>query len=186
LEFLNSLLDYDKQLLLFLHAQGYSFWDGFWLFITYPPHWIPLFFLLFYLGYKAFGLNKAIYIAILTAFSALTALTIVNLIKNYFQRLRPINDASINGTIRVIVEYNDFSFVSGHSTVSFSIAFLSFWILKKNYRFAFLIFIFPLLFAYSRIYLALHFPIDILFGMFLGYLIALIFYKLTKQFVLKN
>ena len=43
-----------------------------------------LFFLLFYLGYKAFGLNKAIYIAILTAFSALTALTIVNLIKNYF------------------------------------------------------------------------------------------------------
>ena len=87
MEFLNSLLDYDKQLLLFLHAQGYSFWDGFWLFITYPPHWIPLFFLLFYLGYKAFGLNKAIYIAILTAFSALTALTIVNLIKNYFSKL---------------------------------------------------------------------------------------------------
>lgn len=186
MELLNSLIEYDKQLLLFLHSKGYTFWDGFWLFITYPPHWIPLFFLLFYLGFIAFGLKKALYIAIFTAFSAASSLILVTIIKNYFQRLRPINDTSINKYIRVIVEYNDFSFVSGHSTVSFTIAFLSFWVLKKQYKFTFLVFIFPLLFAYSRIYLAAHFPIDILFGMFLGYLIALIFYKITNQFVLKD
>ena len=186
MELLNSLIEYDKQLLLFLHSKGNSFWDAFWLFITYPPHWIPLFFLLFYLGFKAFGLKKAVYILILTALSAGTSLIIVNIIKNYFQRLRPLNDTTINKSIRVIVEYNDFSFVSGHSTVSFTIAFLSFWILRKQYKFAYLIFIFPLLFAYSRIYLAAHFPIDILFGMFLGYLIALVFYKLTKKIVLNR
>ena len=186
MEFLDSLIEYDKQLLLFLHSKGIEFWDGFWLFITYPPHWIPLFFLLFYFGYKAYGLKKAIYISIITALSAATSLMVVNIIKNIFQRIRPINDVSINKSIRVLVEANDFSFVSGHSAVSFTVAFFSFWILKKQYKGALLIFIFPLLFAYSRIYLALHYPIDIFAGMLLGYFIAVIFYKITNFFVLKN
>jgi undecaprenyl-diphosphatase len=186
LDLLNSLIDYDKQLLLFLHSQGYIFWDDFWIFITNPLHWIWLFFVIFLLGYRVFGFRKSIYIALITALSAVSSLIIVNLIKNYFQRLRPINDGSINKSIRVLIEHNDFSFVSGHSTVSFTIAFLSFWILKKQYKYLFLIFLFPLLFAYSRIYLAAHFPTDILFGMFLGYLIAIFYFRILKNFVFRG
>tara|TARA_R110001583_G_scaffold52804_3_gene163544 strand:+ start:1792 stop:2361 length:570 start_codon:yes stop_codon:yes gene_type:complete len=186
LDLFNSLINYDKQLLLFLHSKGSVFWDSFWISITNPLHWIWLFFVLFFLGYKAFGLKKATYVAIITALSAGLSLIIVNLIKNYFQRLRPINDSSINKSIRVLIEQNDFSFVSGHSAVSFTISFLSYWILKKHYKYAFIVFIFPLFFGYSRIYLAAHFPIDILFGMFLGYLIALFFYVLASRFIFKN
>ena len=76
--------------------------------------------------------------------------------------------------------------MSGHSTVSFTIAFLSFWILKKHYKHAYILFLFPILFAYSRIYLAVHYPIDIIVGMVLGFLIALLFYKLMYFFVLKD
>jgi len=110
----------------------------------------------------------------------------VNLIKNSVQRLRPINDITINESLRVLIEQNDFSFVSGHSTVSFTIAFLSFWILKKYYKYAYILFLFPILFAYSRIYLAVHFPFDIIVGMGLGFVIALIFYRLTHFFVFKE
>ena len=183
---LNSILNYDKQLLLFLHSKGSITWDSFWIFITNPLHWIPLFFLLFFLGYKVFGFKKTSLITIITALSGVFSLLTVNLIKNYFQRLRPINDTSINNAIRILVEQNDFSFVSGHSTVSFTISFILFWVLKKHYKYIFLIFIFPILFAYSRIYLAVHFPIDILFGMLLGYVIALIFYKIMRFSVLKG
>lgn len=186
LDLLNILIDYDKQLLLFLHSQGYTFWDGLWLFITNPLHWIPLFFILFFLGFKAFGIKKALFVVIFTAISAATSLIIVNLIKNYIQRLRPINDVSINKSIRILVEYGDFSFVSGHSAVSFTIAFLSFWILRKYYKYAFLIFLFPILFAYSRIYLAAHFPMDIIAGMLLGYLIAIGFYKIILLLIFKK
>jgi len=186
LNFFNSLINYDKQLLLFLHSKGSITWDGFWLFITNPIYWIPLFFLIFFLGYKALGLKKASLITFLILLSGITSLLIVNFIKNNIQRVRPINDVSINNTIRVLIEPSDFSFVSGHSTVSFTIAFIVFWILKKHYKFMFLIFLFPLLFAYSRIYLAAHFPLDIVFGMLLGYLVALVFYKTIKFSVLKN
>ncbi|NQV77746.1 MAG: phosphatase PAP2 family protein [Lutibacter sp.] len=183
---LNSIINYDKQLLLFLHSKGSITWDSCWIFITNPLHWIPLFFVLFFLGYKSVGLKNSILITIITALSGVFSLLTVNLIKNYFQRLRPINDTSINNAIRILVEQNDFSFVSGHSTVSFTISFILFWVLKKHYKYIFLIFIFPILFAYSRIYLAVHFPIDILFGMLLGYVIALIFYKIMRFSVLKG
>lgn len=186
MDFLNSLINHDKQLLIFLHSKGTITWDSFWLFITNPLHWIPLFFILFFLGYKALGIKKASVIILITALNAATALIIVNFIKNIVQRIRPINDVTINNTIRVLIEQNDFSFVSGHSTVSFTVAFISFWVLKKYYKLMFLIFLFPLLFAYSRIYLAAHFPVDIIFGMFLGYLIAFIFYKIIQFFVLKK
>jgi undecaprenyl-diphosphatase len=185
-EVVKTLINYDKQLLLFLHSQGNTFWDGFWLFITKPIHWLPLYVLLFVLGYKAFGTKKAILISLFTAFSALTTLIIVVFIKNTSQRLRPINDNSINTAIRILIEDADFSFVSGHSSVSFTIAFLSYWILKKEYPYVFLVFLFPILFAYSRIYLAAHFPFDILFGMLLGYLIAKLYYKIVQKRVFEK
>ncbi|SNR38167.1 undecaprenyl-diphosphatase [Lutibacter agarilyticus] len=185
-ELLNTLINYDKQLLLFLHSQGNPFWDEFWLFITNPTHWIPFYILLFILGYKVFGIKKAILIAFFTALSTLTTLLAVLLIKSTIQRLRPINDTSINTTIRILIEDTDFSFVSGHSSVSFTIAFLSYWILRKKYRYVFLVFLFPILFAYSRIYLAAHFPFDILFGMLLGYLIAKFYFKIVQKRVFEK
>lgn len=182
---LNSLIYYDKQLLLFLHSKGYSFWDSFWIFITNPIHWIPLLFLIFYLGNKIFGVKKTIIVSVYTALSTSLTFILVNLIKNYIQRLRPINDISINNSIRILINANDFSFVSGHSAVSFTIAFIFYWTLKKYYNYTFLIFLFPLFFAYSRIYLAAHFPLDIIFGMFLGFIIAKITFKIMRVNVLK-
>jgi len=186
LELLNPLIEYDKQLLLYLHSKGSITWDSFWIFITNPLHWIWLFFVIYIFGFKIFGFKKTTAISVFIALSGITSLWFVNGIKNLVQRLRPINDTSINDSLRVLIEQNDFSFVSGHSTVSFTIAFLSFWILKKHYKHAYIFFLFPILFAYSRIYLAVHYPIDIVVGMVLGFIMALLFYKLINFFVLKN
>jgi len=186
LELLNPFIEYDKQLLLYLHSKGSLTWDAFWIFITNPLHWIWLFFVIYFLGYKIFGFKKTTVISIFIAVSGIVSLWLVNWIKNGVQRLRPINDTSINESLRVLIEQKDFSFVSGHATVSFTIAFLSFWILKKHYKHAYILFLFPILFAYSRIYLAVHYPIDIIVGMVLGFLIALLFYNVMYFFVLKD
>jgi len=186
LDFFNSTIHYDKQSLIFLNSQGSAFWDGFWLFITNPIHWIPFYILLLLLSFKSFGIKKVLLILLFTALSAASALLIVNLIKNIVQRVRPLNDPSINTKLRILIEANDFSFPSGHSTVSFTIAFLSYWVLKNSYKYPFLVFLFPILFAYSRVYLAAHFPLDILTGMLLGFLIAKVFYKIMQKIVFKR
>ncbi|WP_457616769.1 phosphatase PAP2 family protein [Lutibacter sp.] len=186
MDLLDTLIYYDKQLLLFLHAKGSATYDCFWLTVTNPLHWIPLLFILFYAGYKVFGLKKTLLISFLTLLSGITSLFIVNGIKNYIQRIRPLNDSSINSSIRTLIDASDYSFVSGHATVSFTIAFLSFWILKKHYKWSFLIFGFPILFTYSRLYLAVHFPLDVLCGMLLGLVIAKLFFKPIHFFILKE
>lgn len=180
MDVLNSIIGYDKQLLLYLHSKGSLDWDSFWLMITTPIYWVPFFLVLSYLGFKSKGLKTTILTTVITILSGLTSLLVVHFIKNYFQRIRPLNDTSINGSIRLIIEQNDFSFISGHSTLSFTLSFILYWILSKDYKYAVLIFIFPVLFSYSRIYLGVHYPIDILFGMFLGYVMAVVFFKVLK------
>lgn len=186
MNFLEALVDYDKQLLLFLHSLGGTKFDNFWITITNPYVWIPLIFLLFFLGYTTFGLKKSLLISLLLVLAGLLAYSCVNLIKNSVRRIRPLNDPSINDGIRVLIDPSDFSFVSGHSTISFVIAFIVYWTLRKDYKLIYLIFLFPLLFAYSRIYLAAHFTLDILAGMLLAYVIALGFTKLIRITVLKK
>ena len=134
MEFLNALIKYDKQLLLFLHSKGNTTWDSFWIFITDPIHWTPLFLVLFLVSYKAFGVKKSVLISLFIALGTINSLLIVTIIKNYIKRLRPINDNSINNCIRVLIETRDYSFVSGHSTVSFTIAFLFYFIFNKTHK----------------------------------------------------
>src|SRR5690606_13571806 len=57
-----------------------------------------------------------------------------------------------------------------------------FLIFRKYYKYAFLLFLFPLIFAYSRVYLGLHFPSDILVGYIFGSLIGSFFYIVYKKY----
>ncbi len=186
MNFFDILIEYDKHLLLFLHSLGAECFDNFWLFITDPFVWIPLIFLLFFLGYKAYGFKRSMLIGLFLLAAGSLSFVIVNIIKNSVKRIRPLNDAPINDAIRVLIDATDYSFLSGHSTVSFVITFISYWSLKKHYKLAFLIFLFPLFFSYSRIYLAAHFPTDILAGILLAYLVALGFNKLIGILILKK
>lgn len=181
-EILNNTISFDQHLLIYLNQLGSERWDAFWIFITNPLHWIPLFFFLFFLGYRVFELKKSLIIALYTALAVATSLGVMQIIKTSFQRLRPIHDPNVNTMIRKIIDTNGFSFISGHSMVSAAIATLMYLILKNHYKYMFLIFLFPLLFAYSRIYLAVHYPIDVFLGLLFGVIIAwLIFIPMKKK-----
>ena len=109
----------------------------------------------------------------------------VNLIKDYFGRLRPNNDTSINEFIRILKGPRSFSFVSGHSTTSFAVSTFIIANLKNHYKYPLLLLIWPIFFAYSRIYVGVHFPLDIFAGMLLGIIIGFLFYKVGLLFINK-
>jgi undecaprenyl-diphosphatase len=109
-----------------------------------------------------------------------------NLFKTTFQRLRPCNNPDINTIIRIVKSSDTYSFFSGHAANSMATMTLVFLILKRHFRFAFLLFLFPLIFAYSRIYLGLHYPLDILTGYLFGAIFGFIAYKLFQKLVLKH
>lgn len=174
---LEKVIALDKELFVFLNGLGSSTFDGFWLIITKQLHWLPLFLLIFYLLYKKVEIKNLLIALLFIAVLILVCDQTANLFKNTFQRLRPCNDPEIKDIIRVVKSSSSFSYFSGHAVNSMATAVFVFMIMKRYYKYAFLVFSFPLIFAYSRIYLGLHFPLDILTGYIFGSIFGFLFYK---------
>ena len=183
---LEKIIHLDKELLIFLNGLGSPTYDALWLGITKQLYWAPLFLLIFYLLQKKLGWKNFGYYILFTALLILVCDQTCNLFKWYFHRLRPCNDEEINGIIRIVKSSKTFSFFSGHAANSMATTVFGFMILKKYYKHSYLLFLFPLIFAYSRIYLGLHFPSDILTGYVFGAAFGFICYKLYQKYILKN
>ncbi|WNM19205.1 phosphatase PAP2 family protein [Flavobacterium capsici] len=182
----DKLIDLDHKILIFLNGLGSETYDDFWLVITKQIYWSPLFLLIFYLLQKKLGWKKFGYYILFTAVLILISDQTANLFKNSFQRLRPCNLEELKGIIRVVKSSSSFSFYSGHATNSMASTVFAFMILKQYYNHSYLLFLFPLIFAFSRIYLGLHFPSDILTGYLFGATFGFICYKLYQKYILKT
>lgn len=105
------------------------------------------------------------------ATALLTSLVFNNLIlKNLVARVRPYD--VIEGLIALIPHPHDFSFPSGHTAASFAAASVIFVMLPKKYGICALIL--ATLIAFSRLYLGVHYPTDVLFGMLSGTVIGVV------------
>jgi len=172
----------DQELLVYLNNLGTTFWDPIFMYITHQINWWPFFVFLMFLLLKKISLKQfGLLVLTLTAFFFFTD-QMTNVVKYAVGRLRPVNDADILPQVRYLRGANSPSFFSGHASNSSGSILLVFLILKRYYKYAWIIFFFPLLFAYTRIYLALHYPLDILCGYIFGISSGFMFFYLYKYF----
>jgi undecaprenyl-diphosphatase len=183
---LKKIIQLDKELFVFLNSLGSEKFDGFWSLITEQVNWAPFFLLVFYLLQKKIGWKNFGFYVLFTAVLILLCDQTANLFKYSFERLRPCNDEELKGIIRIVESRKSFSFFSGHATNSMATTVFTFMLLKKYYTHSYLLFLFPLIFAYSRIYLGLHFPSDILTGYAFGATFGFICYILYQKYIFKN
>ncbi|MBE98390.1 phosphatase PAP2 family protein [Flavobacterium coralii] len=169
---LDWLLELDRDVFVYLNGLGSEGWDSFWLFITKQFNWIPVFAIILYLAFKRLGWKHAVLVIVLVALLITLTDQTTNLIKNTFQRLRPGNDPLLTDIMRAVQKRKSFSFISGHASNSMAVAYFLYRILKPYLKYMGFIFLWPLIFAYSRIYLGLHYPGDILMGYLYGILMA--------------
>ncbi|MBK0370357.1 phosphatase PAP2 family protein [Flavobacterium agrisoli] len=178
---LEKILQSDVKLLVFLNGLGSETFDGLWLIITKQAYWTPFFLFLFYLIYKKIGSKQTLFVLLFIAVLITCTDQVTNLVKNNVQRLRPCNNEDIKAIIRIVQQRNSFSFFSGHAANSMAAATFIFCLLKPYYKYMSFLFLWPLIFAYSRIYLGLHYPIDILSGFVVGIVLGFTFFKLYKK-----
>lgn len=177
---LETIIEKDQQLLIYLNGLGSTFWDSFYMYITHQINWWPFFVLIIFLLLKKISLKQfGLLVLVLAVFFLFTDQT-TNLVKNSVERLRPVNDPLIEPYLRIVRKAGSFSFFSGHASNSSGATLILFLILRKYYRYAWVIFFFPLLFAYTRLYLALHYPLDILCGYIFGISSGFVFFYLFK------
>lgn len=182
---LEQILSIDKKLFIFLNGLGSEKFDFLWLIITRQTSWTPFFLFLLYLIFKKLEPKQFLFFLLCVGLLIFLTDQTANLFKNGFQRLRPCNDPEINNLIRIVQSRISFSFFSGHAANSLAITSFIYFIFHKNFKYLWIIFIWPILFAYSRIYLGLHFPLDILGGYLCGVSYAYMFFIIYNNLQIK-
>lgn len=177
------LAEWDRDTFVYLNNLGIEDYDSFWLAITQPQHWIPLYIIFLALFFVAFSWRKALMAVSFTFLTAIGINLFTELVKNYVARLRPNNEPLLTDLIRVLQEPHNFSFFSGHAASSFAITTFVVLVQRKRFKWAYLFYLWPLLFTSSRIFVGVHYPSDIITGMLVGILFGFLFYFLFSKVI---
>jgi undecaprenyl-diphosphatase len=186
---LDRIVDIDKHLFLFLNGIHNSFFDNIMLWCTLKYTWIPFYAFLLFLIIKTFGKKTYFVILFVLILITISDQLSAHLIKNIFERLRPCHEPKLSGLIHLVSSNcgGKYGFVSSHATNSTALATFLILIIKPNRKYLNIILIlYAFLVSYSRIYVGVHYPADIIFGALLGYLTGYVLSYIFNRFINNN
>ncbi len=177
---LEQLLELDIQVFTYLNNIGNPNWDGFWLFVTEKRNHIPLIVVLLFLIYKNLGLKPFLLSIVCIGLMATWTDQMTNIIKYYYQRPRPCDNEILSESIRFIHKRcSSFSFFSGHSSNSMAVAVIIANLISPKFKKLWIpLLIWAFCMGYSRIYIGVHYPIDVIVGFTFGAISGYVFYAL--------
>jgi undecaprenyl-diphosphatase len=185
---IETLEQIDRSIFLAVNGTHSNLFDSLMYYVSQIWIFIPLFIYWIYLAFKRFGTKKFLILLVFLALLVTLTDQSANQVKHAVKRYRPSHNIEIQAQVHIVNGYEggQYGFFSGHAANTFGIATLLFFLLSdKAMWFRSLFFLWAGLTAYSRIYLGVHYPSDILVGMLVGITWGLIVYELI-QFTFKK
>jgi len=184
---LHELLDWDRRLLIWLNSFHTDWLDPVMYYTSQTFFWLPLYVFLIWLIVKDFKKEWWVPIIGIIVTIVLADQITTSLMKPFFARLRPSQEPSLQGIVHLVRDYHGeiytgglYGFASSHASNVFALA-MFFWLLfRRTYKSTALLFAWAAIVAYTRIYLGVHFPGDVIVGAAVGVLAAWIGYQLCK------
>ncbi len=180
----------DRSLFLFLNGLHQPWLDQPMYYMSEKVFWIPVYLFLLYLIFKAYNWKVMLWtlLGVILVVSICDRVS-VELFKNVFERYRPSRNFEIGDMVHIVNDYRGglYGFVSSHAANFFGIATFVYCLLKPKYGVkALWVIVWAGLISYTRIYLGVHYPGDIICGGLLGALIGFGVYVLFKRYILKS
>jgi undecaprenyl-diphosphatase len=164
------MIELDRTLFLFLNSLHSPFFDQVMWTVSLRTVWIPLYLFMIYLLIVRY--RKRVWLPLLFVIPLIFITDQVpSLIKELTGRLRPCHDPSLQGLVHTVRGScpGMYGFISGHASNAFGLASFTAPLLRRKW-YTWSIFVWASLVSYSRIYLGVHYPGDILGGAILGLL----------------
>lgn len=184
---LEKLKELDQELFLTLNSYHNSFLDFamYWFsdrYIWFPFYAILLAFIVWKFRWKAIYIIVTIILTIIAA-DQLTS----GFMKPFFQRPRPCHEEHLQSMIHMVTGCGGkYGFVSSHAANSFGLAMICWLLFRDRYPWMGWIFLWAVPVSYSRIYLGVHYPSDVILGAIIGMIIAWIMYFLYSRILKKS
>lgn len=186
---LEKILELDKESFLFINGDGGAIMDSvMWALsskLTYVI--LVIVFLVLMRIVKDATFRNLFFILASMALIVLLADQTSNFFNDYFCKLRPTHNPEIANIVHIVNNYRggQYGTVSAHAANGFGIGIFMTLTYRERW-FSWSVMGFFTLIAFSRIYLSVHYPLDILLGIFFGLLYGFIVYKLYKKFYVCN
>ncbi len=172
---LSLLKHWDTILFLWVNGNFTPFLDQLMLFVSDKTTWIPLYLFLIWHIFKIKGW-KGFLILLFIAFTVfLSDQVSVHAFKYVFMRPRPCHEPALSGFVRILNNHcgGPYGFISSHAANSFAVVgFLQIFFSKEKKWLHILLWCWALLIIYSRVYLGVHYPGDVLVGAIVGFAIG--------------
>ena len=181
---MESLITLDQELFLFLNGLGSNRFDQFWMLMTHRGSNVLVYVSIILLLSLKIKKKQIISLVIFGLILILVTDQLTNLCKVQVGRLRPCFDFQLKDLVRLVKSScgGKFSFFSGHASNSFALAFFFGRVVKRHFKMVNIILIFIAgLISYSRIYIGVHYPLDIVCGMVVGSIIGIVFYRIWEK-----
>lgn len=175
---IDQLLELDKELFLFLNGLHAPWLDMPMDYLSEKYFWIPLHAFLLAHVVLTFKKQSIIILVALVITIALSDQSTTRFMKPLFERLRPSHEPSLEGLVHLVDNYKGgrYGFASSHAANTFGVALFLTLLFRKSKPWMAWLFAWAALVSYTRIYLGVHYPGDILVGALIGMLWALISY----------
>lgn len=183
MDLIELLKGWDTSLLLLINGHFTPFFDNFMFAVSQKFVWIPLYLSVLYVLIKNWKKESVWLIIALILCIVISDQIASGFLKNFVQRLRPSHDESLEGFVHLVNGYRSgmYGFASSHASNAVGFALLSSLIFKRQI-YTYSIFFWAILTGYSRIYLGVHYPFDVLGGAAVGIVAALFCFWMIKSF----